>query len=99
MHKNRALTLIEILVVIVILGGLLCLLLPSVRTAGTAANRNSCQNNMQQIALGLLNYADRHRVFPSAYTMDEGGMPLHSWRTLVLPDLEEPALFKKIDLS
>lgn len=97
MNKNRAFTLIEVLVVIVILGGLLCLSLPSVRTARTAANRNACQNNMKVIALGLLMYADRRGEFPSAYTTDEGGMPLHSWRTLVLPDVHEFELFKKID--
>jgi hypothetical protein len=37
--------------------------------------------------------------FPPAYTVDTEGRPLHSWRTLILPFLDEEALYKSIDLS
>ena len=37
--------------------------------------------------------------FPPAYTVDSGGRPLHSWRTLILPFIEEEALYSSIDLS
>ncbi|HIE98390.1 MAG TPA: DUF1559 domain-containing protein [Fuerstia sp.] len=36
---------------------------------------------------------------PPAYTVDAKGRPLHSWRTLILPYLDEQALYDSIDLS
>jgi hypothetical protein len=36
---------------------------------------------------------------PPAYTVDEHGNPLHSWRTLILPCIEQQSLYQKIDLS
>lgn len=36
---------------------------------------------------------------PPAYTVDANGKPLHSWRTLLLPYLDEAPLYKTIDLS
>jgi hypothetical protein len=45
---------------------------------------------MQQIGIALQKYHDQHGSFPPAYTVDENGNPLHSWRTLILPYFEEP---------
>ncbi len=36
---------------------------------------------------------------PPAYTVDAKGRPLHSWRTLILPYLEQEPLYQMIDLS
>jgi prepilin-type processing-associated H-X9-DG protein len=36
---------------------------------------------------------------PPAYTVDAKGRPLHSWRTLILPYLEQSALYASIDLA
>ena len=36
---------------------------------------------------------------PPSYTVDPNGRPLHSWRTLILPYLEQESLYKSIDLS
>ncbi len=40
-----------------------------------------------------------YNSFPPAYTVDESGQRLHSWRTLILPFLEQDALYDSIDLS
>jgi prepilin-type N-terminal cleavage/methylation domain-containing protein len=98
-HHNRGFTLVEAIVCVGVIGVLIALLLPAVRSARPAARRNACVNNLKQIALALHNYHDVYKAFPPAYTVDVDGKPLHSWRTLLLPYLEEGELYKKIDLS
>jgi prepilin-type processing-associated H-X9-DG protein len=45
------------------------------------------------------NYHDRHGSFPPAYTVDKAGKPLLSWRVLILPYVEQDALFKEFHLD
>ena len=40
-----------------------------------------------------------YKALPPAYTVDANGRPLHSWRTLILPYLEQEPLYQTIDLS
>lgn len=61
---KRGFTLIELLVVIAIIAILIALLLPAVQQAREAARRSSCKNNIKQLATGLHNYLDTHKVFP-----------------------------------
>jgi len=49
--------------------------------------------------LALHNYHEEYESFPPAYTVDGQGNRLHSWRTLILPYLEQQALYNSIDLS
>lgn len=98
-QAKRGLTLIECAVVLGILLLLVALMLPAVRTAREPARRNQCLNNLKQIGLALHNYHDAHGSFPPAYTVDEEGNRLHSWRTLILPFVEEQALYDSIDLT
>jgi prepilin-type N-terminal cleavage/methylation domain-containing protein len=98
-ERKRRFTLLELLVVIAVIGVLVALLLPNVRYSTEAARRVQCANNLKQIALALHNYADEYGVLPPAYTVDAEGKPLHSWRTLILPYMEQSALYEKIDLS
>jgi prepilin-type processing-associated H-X9-DG protein len=85
---------------VLLCGGILvALLLPAVQAAREAARRAQCSNNMKQIALALHNYHDTYKSFPPAYTVDENGNRLHSWRTLLLPYLEQSALYSQIDLD
>jgi hypothetical protein len=77
------------------------LLLPNVRGVGAreAARRMQCSNNLKWIALALQNYESTYGCLPPAYTVDGAGKPLHSWRTLILPFVEQKALYDRIDLS
>jgi type II secretory pathway pseudopilin PulG len=98
-EKKRRFTLVELLVVIGVVGILVALLLPTVRTAREPARRTQCSNNLKQIAIALQNYESDFHALPPACTVDEDGKPLHSWRTLILPYIEQKALYDKIDLS
>lgn len=91
--------LVEVLVVLGAIALLVALLLPTVRYSGEAARRSQCSNHLKQIGLALHNYADRYGCLPPAYTVDAAGNRLHSWRTLILPYLEQQALYDQIDFS
>ncbi|PHQ36233.1 DUF1559 domain-containing protein [Rhodopirellula bahusiensis] len=82
-------------------GLLVCagLLLPAVQAAREAARRMSCSNNIKQIGLALHNYHVAYNQLPPAYTVDEDGNRLHSWRVAILPFMEQQALHQQIDLS
>ena len=100
MPRNRpALTVVELLVVIAIIGVIVILLLPMNRGSRETARRNSCRNNLKNIALALLNYESKHGTFPPAFTVDAEGNRLHSWRTLILPQMERSQLYETIDLT
>ena len=97
--SGRSISLIELLVVLGIIALLIALLLPASRSSRGFARRSQCINNLKQIVLALANYEEAHGVLPPAYTVDAAGRPLHSWRTLILPYLNEDALYRSIDLS
>lgn len=71
------------------------LLLPAVRSSPAAARRMQCSNNMKQIVLALHNYYDQYQQFPPAYVADAQGKPMHSWRVLILPYIEEQTRYDK----
>ncbi len=75
------------------------LLLPVVGDARVAARRTQCRNNIKQIMLALHNYHDVYHTFPPAYVTDRDGRPMHSWRVLILPHLDQQSLYKEYDLD
>lgn len=100
MRETRsAFSIVELLVIVAILLALAALILPARRSAGGAARRAQCQNNLKQITTALHNYAAEHGTFPPTFTVGPNGQRLHSWRTLILPYLDQRDLYSKIDLS
>ena len=75
------------------------LLLPAVQSAREAAFCVVCSNNLKQIAMALHMYNEQYGSFPPAYIADENGNPKHGWRVLILPFLDEQALYDKYDFD
>jgi uncharacterized protein DUF1559 len=103
--KSSATTVILIVVacvffVMVACGGvLLALLLPAVQQGREAARRSQCKNNLKQIGLALHNYHDVYGSFPPAFVADASGKPMHSWRVLILPFIDQQPLYSQYDFS
>jgi hypothetical protein len=82
------------------MGGVMyALLMPAVGKAKMVSQRSASANNLKQITLALQNYESHYGSFPPAYVTDTDGKPLYSWRVLILPYLEEDALYERFDKS
>jgi prepilin-type N-terminal cleavage/methylation domain-containing protein/prepilin-type processing-associated H-X9-DG protein len=60
MRTSRAFTLIELLVVIAVIAILLALFVPALRLARERGQRTVCLNNLRQLTLAWVAYADEH---------------------------------------
>ena len=51
------------------------------------------------MAYAMHNYHDTHRQLPPAVIYDDNGDPMHSWRVLILPFIEESRCYEGYDLQ
>lgn len=60
-----------------------------------------CSTHLKQIAIALDAYHYAYGSFPPAYVADAAGRPLHSWRVLILPFLDQEckALYRDYDFT
>ncbi len=98
--RRNGFTLVELLVVIAIIAMLVTLLLPAVQAARAAARRTQCSNKLKQIGLAMQNHHSAMGVFPYGswdhdWEANPNGTEFRkggSWRTAILPYLEEAAV-------
>jgi prepilin-type processing-associated H-X9-DG protein len=87
-------------VVLAIIGLLVALLLPAVQAAREAARSTRCKNNLHQMAVALQNYHDVDGAFPPAFiARPRPYRPGWSWSSMLLPFLEQPALYDALDIN
>jgi len=103
---RKGVTWIEVLVILGVIGLLVGLLLPSVRTSRGAARRMSCSNNFKQLGLAIHNYHAAYQVLPSAMggtghgaTPKLGNANRLSGLVGLLPFLEQESLWDQIKTS
>jgi prepilin-type N-terminal cleavage/methylation domain-containing protein/prepilin-type processing-associated H-X9-DG protein len=108
----RGFTLIELLVVIAIIGILIGLLLPAVQKVREAANRAKCENNLKQLALACANYESAIGTLPAGVLVDAADLGNYgnagssagtnwgpNWAVLILPYIEQDALYRSVATS
>jgi prepilin-type processing-associated H-X9-DG protein len=78
---------------------LMATVLPTMDDGRGLSPRSQCSCCMKEIALGLLNYEEKNGGFPTVAVCDSSGRPVHSWRTLLLPEIEEGYLYSRYDFS
>ncbi len=89
---RKGFTLIELLVVIAIIAILAAILFPAFARARENARRASCQSNLKQIGLGILQYVqDYDERYPSAYSALSTGRI--EWPQLMQPYLKSTQIF------
>jgi prepilin-type N-terminal cleavage/methylation domain-containing protein/prepilin-type processing-associated H-X9-DG protein len=89
--NRRAFTLVELLVVIAIISTLMGLLLPAVQSAREAGRRNTCSNNISQLAKATIKYDLQDGYVPGWRTPIGSGIA--PWPIALLKNLERKDIF------
>jgi prepilin-type N-terminal cleavage/methylation domain-containing protein len=100
--KNRRLSgfsLVELLVVVAVVGGLVSLLLPAVQHARESARRTNCASNLRQVGLAMNQFCDTHggRWPSTTHTTEPDNDPAsptygrynHAWIYTIAPFMED----------
>lgn len=93
------LTVAECLIIGVIVLVLISLLLPAMQVARITTWRTQCRNNLKVLGLALHNYHHDYGSFPPAVVYSDDGTPMHSWRVLLLPYIDQAPLYDRYDFD
>jgi prepilin-type N-terminal cleavage/methylation domain-containing protein/prepilin-type processing-associated H-X9-DG protein len=96
---RHAFTLVELLVVIAIISTLMGLLLPAVQNAREASRRNTCSNNLSNIAKATLSYDGNKGYLPgwkNNFPTTVSGTYM-TWPVVLLPNLERSDVYRAVE--
>jgi len=97
-HVRHGFTLIELLVVIAIIALLAAILFPVFARARENARRTSCQSNLKQVGLGIIQYTqDYDETYPGAYMTYGAPHPCNnrvSYAQLIYPYVKSSQIFR-----
>ena len=71
--------------------------LPGIGSHDPPPGRARCNDNLQQLAVALLNYMVNQGHFPAVGVSVCNGAPVKSWRVAILPYLGQKGIFDKYD--
>ncbi len=89
-HSSRGFTLIELLVVIAIIAILAAILFPVFARARENARRSSCQSNLKQLALGVMQYTQDYDEKFSYVEMQPGTDGMTTANFILWTDVIQP---------
>ena len=84
-RRNPAMTIVELLVVLVILAVLTGLLAVAISHGRVAARRTQCMSNLRQLSTAMRMYVEARKDFPAPGTPDSAG----GWVVALMPFIEE----------
>ena len=58
-----------------------------------------CSSHLKAFAIAFHSYHDTYGAFPPAYVPDANGIPMHSWRVLILPFICENNMYQEYDFD
>ncbi|MBI3463618.1 MAG: DUF1559 domain-containing protein [Planctomycetes bacterium] len=102
-RQRHALTVMELLVVLSIIGILCALVLPAVQQAREAARQVQCKYNLHQIGVALHAYQAAAGTLPPGWIIETPVRPESlsgwGWLAMALPQMEQGPLFNSINFS
>jgi prepilin-type N-terminal cleavage/methylation domain-containing protein len=94
--ERRALTVLELLVTMAVIGVLLGILLPAVQSARETARRTQCQNNLRQLGIALHLHHDTFQNLPAGWSEVADKPIATGWVPDLLPFLEQAELRSEV---
>ena len=96
MTRTRGFTLVELLVVIAVIAILMAMLMPALSRAREAAKRISCANNLKELTLAWMMYADDNddKVAPARADQQDPGKGWTGWNYFDYPEEDQISLIK-----
>lgn len=73
-------------------------LLSAIERVRNAADRMMSASNMRQLIIAMHNYHNDYNKMPEVMTL-KNGKPMHSWRVMLLPYLEQDNVFKQVKMD
>lgn len=96
-NHRSAYTLVELLIVIGIIALLVGLAIPAVQSMRTPAHRNTCRNNLRNLALATQQFEKKQSCYPGyvneLYPTNATAFTWRSWTFMLLPFLERSDIY------